>query len=142
MATQDTVMGNWRQLKGKVKQQWGQLTDDELQQAEGNYDQLVGLIQRKTGQARTQIERTLSKFSEEGEGMLQHAAGAAREYAGQAGHALRDASERVREGAMHGYEGAHDMLRRHPTESVAAAFGTGLLIGLCIGLMVSSGSDR
>jgi ElaB/YqjD/DUF883 family membrane-anchored ribosome-binding protein len=100
------------------------------------------LIQRKTGQARTQIERTLSKFGEEGEGMLQQAAGAAREYVGQAGHALRDASERVREGAMYGYEGTQDMLRRHPTESVAAAFGTGLLIGLCIGLTVRLSSDN
>ncbi len=78
MAAQETIMGNWRQLKGKVKQQWGQLTDDELQQAEGNYDQLVGLIQRKTGQARTQIERTLNNLSEQGDGMIQHAAGAAR----------------------------------------------------------------
>jgi uncharacterized protein YjbJ (UPF0337 family) len=142
MATQETIMGNWRQLKGKVKQQWGQLTDDELQQAEGNYDQLVGLIQRKTGQARTQIERTLNEFAEKGDGMLQHAAGAAREYADQAGHALRDASERVRERAIEGYDSAQEMVRSRPAESVAAAFGTGLLIGLCIGLMFSLGSDN
>lgn len=141
MSTQETVMGNWRQLKGKVKNQWGQLTDDELQQAEGNYDQLVGLIQRKTGQARHQIERTLNNLAEQGDGMLQHAAGTAREYADQAGHALRGASERVRERAMEGYDSAQEMVRSRPAESVAAAFGTGLLIGLCIGLMFSLGSD-
>ena len=52
MSTQQQIIGNWGQLKGKVKQRWGQLTDDELQEVEGNYDQLVGLIQQKTGEAR------------------------------------------------------------------------------------------
>ena len=57
MSTQEKMMGNWNQLKGKVKQRWGQLTDDELNEVEGNIDQLVGLVQQKTGEARQQIER-------------------------------------------------------------------------------------
>ena len=38
MSTQEKMMGNWNQLKGKVKQKWGQLTDDELSEVEGNID--------------------------------------------------------------------------------------------------------
>lgn len=40
----DTVKGQWKQFKGKAKEKWGQLTDDELDQIEGNRDQLVGKV--------------------------------------------------------------------------------------------------
>ena len=52
----------WRQLRGRVKAEWGKLTDDELDQIEGNYDMLVGKIAEKYGQAREQIERRLDTF--------------------------------------------------------------------------------
>ena len=51
MSTQEKLVGNWNQIKGKVKQRWGQLTDDELSEVEGHFDQLVGLVQQKTGEA-------------------------------------------------------------------------------------------
>ena len=38
----DTIQGNWQQIKGKVKQQWGKLTDDDLTYLEGKEDQLAG----------------------------------------------------------------------------------------------------
>ena len=47
MSTQEKMMGNWNQLKGKVKQKWGQLTDDELSEVEGNIDQLSGWYSRR-----------------------------------------------------------------------------------------------
>jgi len=53
----DQFSGKWRQLRGTVKAKWGKLTDDELDQAEGNYDILVGKIQEKYGQTREAIER-------------------------------------------------------------------------------------
>ena len=40
----DILEGQWKQIKGKVKQQWGRLTDDELDQMSGRYDELAGLI--------------------------------------------------------------------------------------------------
>ena len=49
MTTQEEIFGHWNQLKGKVKESWGQLTDDELDEVEGKFDQLVGLIQQKVG---------------------------------------------------------------------------------------------
>lgn len=54
--------GKWRQLRGRLKAEWGKLTDDELDQIEGNYDMLVGKIVEKYGQAREQIERRLDSF--------------------------------------------------------------------------------
>ncbi|MDX0023560.1 CsbD family protein [Sinorhizobium meliloti] len=43
------VEGNWKQIKGKIKEQWGQLTDDDLDQIAGNRDQLEGKIQERYG---------------------------------------------------------------------------------------------
>ena len=55
----DILEGKWRQIRGHVKTQWGRLTDDELDEIEGNVDLLVGKIQEKYGQTRAEIERDL-----------------------------------------------------------------------------------
>jgi len=138
MSTQEKMMGNWNQLKGKVKQRWGQLTDDELSEVEGNIDQLVGLVQQKTGEARQQIERTISKLNEDAGGVFTQATEAARQYADQATEAVRDAADQMRERGMEGYEEAQRMVRQRPAESIAVAFGAGLVVGLIVGLIGSS----
>ena len=56
----DILKGQWHQLKGRVKQAWGDLTDDDLARTEGNWDQLVGKIEERTGQMRMDIENRLS----------------------------------------------------------------------------------
>ena len=89
MSTKEKVLGDWNQLKGKVKQHWGQLTDDELSEVEGNIDQLVGLVQQKTGEARQNIEKALTKMSQDAGGTISQATEVAREYANQASEALR-----------------------------------------------------
>jgi len=48
----DILAGKWKQLKGRVKEQWADLTDDDLTKAEGSYDKLVGTIQARYGYAR------------------------------------------------------------------------------------------
>jgi uncharacterized protein YjbJ (UPF0337 family) len=138
MSTQEKVMGNWNQIKGKVKQHWGQLTDDELAEVEGNIDQLVGLVQQKTGEARQQIEKFIMKLNDDAGGAFTQATETARQYAGQATEALRDATGQIRERGVEGYEEAQRMVRRRPAESVAVAFGTGLVVGLIVGMMASS----
>ncbi|MEX1005784.1 MAG: CsbD family protein, partial [Acidimicrobiia bacterium] len=53
--------GNWDQLKGKAKKTWGNLTDDDLDVAEGNYDELVGNIKEKTGESEEDIRTRLDR---------------------------------------------------------------------------------
>ena len=60
---QDTVKGNWKQLKGKVKERWGKLTDDDLDVIEGKSDQLAGVIQERYGIAREEAERQVKDFN-------------------------------------------------------------------------------
>ncbi|HJQ77596.1 MAG TPA: CsbD family protein [Acidimicrobiia bacterium] len=52
--------GRWDQLKGKAKQAWGDLTDDDLDVAEGEYDELVGKLEERTGETREAIEDKLN----------------------------------------------------------------------------------
>jgi uncharacterized protein YjbJ (UPF0337 family) len=59
----DTIEGNWKQIKGKVKERWGKLTDDELDRVEGNYDILCGKIQKAYGLSREEVERDLSRLN-------------------------------------------------------------------------------
>jgi uncharacterized protein YjbJ (UPF0337 family) len=58
-STQMKWEGRWDQLKGKAKQAWGDLTDDDLDVAEGNYEELVGRIKEKTGETAEQIRERL-----------------------------------------------------------------------------------
>jgi uncharacterized protein YjbJ (UPF0337 family) len=59
---QDILQGKWTQLKGKVKEQWGKLTDDELDQIGGKREQLAGRIQEKYGLAKDAAERQIDEF--------------------------------------------------------------------------------
>jgi uncharacterized protein YjbJ (UPF0337 family) len=53
----DRIEGNWKQMKGRAKAQWGKLTDDDLDVIEGRREQLVGKLQERYGIARDDAER-------------------------------------------------------------------------------------
>jgi uncharacterized protein YjbJ (UPF0337 family) len=58
----DRMAGNWKQVKGKIKEQWGKLTDDEIDQLEGRSEQLAGRLQERYGIARDEAERQAKEF--------------------------------------------------------------------------------
>jgi uncharacterized protein YjbJ (UPF0337 family) len=58
----DRVQGNWKQFSGKVKEKWGQLTDDDLTQIDGNREQLEGKIQARYGQAKDQVKKDVDTW--------------------------------------------------------------------------------
>lgn len=62
MMNKDEVGGNWKQVKGKVKEQWGKLTDDDVTVIEGKRDQLVGKIQERYGYAKDQAEKEVDSW--------------------------------------------------------------------------------
>ena len=59
---EDQIKGNWKQFKGKVKEKWGKLTDDDLEIIEGRADQLVGKLQERYGIARQEAEKQYREF--------------------------------------------------------------------------------
>lgn len=58
----DTISGNWKQFRGKVKEKWGKLTDDDLDVINGQRDQLVGRIQERDGIARDEAEKQVTDW--------------------------------------------------------------------------------
>ncbi|MCA0376775.1 MAG: CsbD family protein [Gemmatimonadetes bacterium] len=58
----DRAKGTWTQMKGKLRERWGKLTDDELDQLEGKWEQVSGLIQKRYGEARERVDQELTDF--------------------------------------------------------------------------------
>jgi uncharacterized protein YjbJ (UPF0337 family) len=58
----DQIAGNWKQLVGKAKEQWGKLTDDDWKRVEGKRDQLIGRLQERFGIAREEAEKQVAEF--------------------------------------------------------------------------------
>ena len=58
----EQAAGSWKELKGKIKQQWGKLTDDDLTVLEGASDELSGRIQKRYGIAKEEAEKQIETF--------------------------------------------------------------------------------
>lgn len=58
----DQIQGRWKEFKGKAREAWGDLTDDDLDRVEGQRDQMVGLIQKKYGDTRADAERKVDDW--------------------------------------------------------------------------------
>jgi uncharacterized protein YjbJ (UPF0337 family) len=132
------LQGQWNKVRGQVKEKWGQLTDDDLQIHGGNIDQLVGKIQQKTGEGREAIEKFLGDLTSHGASAISQAAGAVSNFASTAGDRFRDQYGNISEQARERFDSAQDVVRHNPTQSVAAAFGVGLVAGLIVGLALRS----
>jgi len=132
------LQGQWNKLRGQVREHWGQLTDDDLQIQGGNVDQLVGKIQQRTGETRETIEKYLSDLTSRGASAVAQATEAVSNFAQQAGDRLRDRYGDIADQARDRYDMAQDVVRHNPSQSVAAAFGVGLVAGLIVGLALRS----
>jgi len=120
MINQQIFEGDWNEIKGKLLQKWGQLTDDDCQQIRGDVEQLIGVIQLKTGEARQAIEQYLQEISH-------NAASTARGYA-------RHAADQIHAGC----DKAERVVRDRPGESMLVCFGAGLIVGVVIALSLRS----
>jgi uncharacterized protein YjbJ (UPF0337 family) len=147
MATRQQLQGKWNEVKGRLKERWGQLTDDDLVRGEGNVEQLVGVIQQKTGRAKEEVEKFIDEVVEGSGNTFDRVAATAKDYASEAGEQMRrgydQASEAARRGYdqasqkfSEGYQTAEETVRRNPMESVAVSFGAGIVAGVLVGLML------
>jgi uncharacterized protein YjbJ (UPF0337 family) len=65
IVNRDTLKGQWMQLKGQLRKQWGKLTDDEIDQIQGDSEILIGKLQERYGYSREQAEREIERWEVE-----------------------------------------------------------------------------
>ena len=138
MLTREQLMGNWNGVIGSIKEKFGEFTKDELAKVEGNFEQLVGLIQRKTGKSQEQISSFISDCCESAGTTYSQVANRASNYADAAGGMLRDNYDRVATEAKKGMDYTAQNIGRRPLESLAIAVGAGILAGLVLGISMTS----
>jgi uncharacterized protein YjbJ (UPF0337 family) len=62
LTNKDILEGRWRELRGQVKAWWGQLSDNDINQIQGHYQQLIGTLQKRYGYTRQEAENEIRKF--------------------------------------------------------------------------------
>ena len=136
MINQQTIRGNWNEIKGKLRSKWGSLTDDDLMVFNGNVDQLVGTIQQKTGEARESIEEFVEQLTSSGASTISRAGESVREFAHQTSDSIQETSHRVAASARKGYADVEEIVRQRPAESLAVCFGAGVITGVVITMLL------
>jgi uncharacterized protein YjbJ (UPF0337 family) len=138
MTNQQILEGDWNAIKGKLQEKWGQLTDSDLLQVRGDMNQLVGAIQRKTGEGREAVEAYLKQMSGSAASAIGTAAETVRDYAQQASETVQHTAKQAVGQVRAGYDEAERFVRDRPGESLLVCFGAGLITGVVIALSLRS----
>lgn len=132
------LAGAWGRIKGQFREKWGQLNDDDLERFKGNVDQLIGYIQQQTGAVRSDIESFVSESFEKASGAMLRIGDKVSEYSGRAAETIQDQYEQWSGKIGEASEQAQQFVRQRPAESIAVAFGAGVLCGLLLTLVMRS----
>jgi uncharacterized protein YjbJ (UPF0337 family) len=152
--TTSRLQSDWNSLKGKLKQRYGQLTDDDLTFADGKVDELLGRLQEKLGVSRDDLDATLDELAAQGESAFAHAKAKAVEVsetarakvgavaddlkhrAAEFGEEIRNqggaAYDEARQRARGVWEDGEEYVRAHPRESVLVAVAAGFVAGMTL----------
>ena len=130
MDTKETVQGAWNEFAGAVQKKYSQNTGDDLSAAKGNVQQLAGVIQRKTGQAREEIDAYLKTISSKTSNAVGSVSTLANEYMDKASEVIREGYDYAIDASQDTYENAKESVRSRPAEAVAVAFGVGVALGI------------
>ena len=146
------VEGNWRQLKGSAKAQWGKLTDADLMQIEGRREQLEGKIQERYGYTKERVRKELDDWYRSVVSDLRESGG---DLSGEIDAIRADLQnltstvarvankqiERAQDTAVGAVQQADEAIRRNPLTSIALAVGLGLLVRRFHTAMIFEGGD-
>ena len=136
MVNQTVLEENWNEIKATLKSKWQQLSDHDLQGFKGSADQLVQMIQCRTGQARNVIENQLEEMITQGRTIQnqvgQYFSGAA----SHAGEAYGEGYDLAAQKLADGYKQASRYAKENPGAALAILFGSGLLAGLGVAMLM------
>ena len=132
----DRLEGDWKQLRGKVKERWGKLTDDDLAVIKGRRAQLEGKIQERYGYAKSQARREIEDWYRSTESHLADEIDTIRtEIQNLTSTVGRIANKQIGRAQVRATEAAHEAeaaITRNPLTAIAIAVGLGFLLGVLI----------
>ena len=138
MTNQQILEGNWNEIKGMLRQKWGQLTDTICRRSTVTWTRLIGIIQRKTGEGREAIATYLQEMSGSAASAIGTAAETVRDYAQHASETVQHTAKQAADQVHAGYNEAERFVRHRPGESLLVCFGVGLITGAVIALSLRS----
>lgn len=136
MVNQTVLEENWNDIKATLKSKWQQLSDSDLQSFTGSADQLVQMIQRCTGQARNVIENQLEEMIAQSRSIQNQVGQFCSGVASQAGEVYSEGYDVAAQNLAEGYKQASRYAKENPGAAVAILFGSGLLAGLGIAMLM------
>jgi len=129
MITREELKGHWNEVAGRLKEQWRQLTDEDLRRVEGSAERLVGVVQQKTGATRREIESFLANVLGPDNPWAAQVAESAQRYAQDAAEYLQDNYQKMASQTSDYSAKVQKTIRSRPAESLAIAFGLGIAAG-------------
>ena len=128
------VEGNWKQIKGRAKERWGKLTDDDLTAIAGRRDQLEGMIQERYGYAKERARKEIEDWTSSIESSLEEQIAALRSGIQNLSSTVERIAEeqfpRARSTAEEALHEADEVFKRNPILVISIALGLGFLIGM------------
>jgi uncharacterized protein YjbJ (UPF0337 family) len=128
------VEGNWKQMRGRVKERWGKLTDDDLTVIAGRRDQLEGMIQERYGYAKERARREIEDWYHSMESNLSEQIESLRSgiqtLSSTVERIAKEQTPRARSRATDIFNDAEDAVKRNPVPALAIALSLGFLIGV------------
>ncbi len=127
-----TFDGSWDEIKGKLRQRYAQLTDDDLQFAEGKGEELFGKLKARLGLGAEQLQTTLADLKHE----VEEAAKSAKQKVAEVAHDVSEKAEEVYDGACEKARTWRDEGETYVREQPRTAVLTALVAGFMIGLLI------
>jgi uncharacterized protein YjbJ (UPF0337 family) len=137
------IEGDWKQLKGSAKTQWGRLTDDDLAAIAGRREELEGKLQERYGYAKDRIKREIEEWAAEARAGARKVGNGAdlsdeldairadlQHLTATLGDAAKRQAGRAQDNALEAMNSAESYIRQNPLQAVAIAAGLGFLYGV------------
>jgi uncharacterized protein YjbJ (UPF0337 family) len=128
------VEGNWKQMKGRAKERWGRLTDDDLTAIAGRRDQLEGMIQERYGYAKERARREIEDWYRSMESNLAEQIESLRSgiqnFSSTVDRIAKEQFPRARTRTTEVLDEAEEAVKRNPISALVVALGLGFLIGV------------
>jgi ElaB/YqjD/DUF883 family membrane-anchored ribosome-binding protein len=132
MVSREELRSHWTVVKNRLLHQWHELTDTELANFSGTPSQLISAIQKRTGASWNEVESFLTDVMRDGRSASQRASGLAEQYGAEVSQRAREGYDQLACATADYSKKVARTVQRRPLESLAVAFGVGLIAGAIV----------